>query len=451
MDNFWRLVCVVSCLLVVFCRPAGATITASNVFNCSGASQSATGSSAVDACSALVKKVYGSSTSIYVTSCTSGNTGTCSLYGAGSFNFSYAGSSCPANSTASGSLCNCNSGYGELSGACLANTCPSAGTSLGGDNAAITYSGSTASVGICLSGCAVSGAMAASNGAGKITLWGPIVSTGNLCAMSGSATPGYPVASDPVSGAPAASSPVTGSYPNCSVGKCPGTVTINGATTGMCVACSSTVDKDVKTTASSASSAASGSSTTTTSSSGSTSSSQTTCANGSCTTTTTTSSTNPDGSTGTTQTQTTQSKDDYCAQNPQAKSCKAANDSQWSGTCSAGFTCDADAVQCAQAQASWKSACATDISSTDPLVTAGQTAMGSTWGGNDPTQGGNVDVSTFDQSERYTGSCPQDVEFAVMGHTIAIPVSRACTYFSIAGAVAVAISLVVATRIALGG
>jgi hypothetical protein len=279
--------------------------------------------------------------------------------------------------------------------------------------------------------CVAVGSSIGSDGAGNNYIYGPWSYTGGLCSTAGLGSGESP-------------SPV-----QCKAGQCPGTV--NGVS--VCVACSSMTEKKTATSAQAASSVASGATTATTSSSGSSSTSETTCTNGTCSTTTTSTTTNSDGSTGQSKTTDTKSQGDYCKDNPNASVCKS--DSQWGGSCSVGFSCDADAVQCAQAQASWKSACATDISATDPLVTAGQSAMNGTLPNSDPKAGdtgGGTDISSsFDTTERYTGSCPSDMTVDVLGRSVAVPISRACPYFSAISYVAVAMSLLVGARIAFGG
>ena len=232
----------------------------------------------------------------------------------------------------------------------------------------------------------------------------------------------------------------------CGAGLCPGTV--NGQT--VCVACTSpretTTNKDasseVNTPASGVSSA------TSSSSSGS---STTKCEGDKCTTTTTTTTTNPDGSKTDKTSTKEQPKSDFCTDNPRSAICKEGG--TWGGSCGA-FSCDGDAVTCAIAQASWKSACALDIEPTDSKVQAGNTALS---GGDRPAghPGNNPSSSLFtanlDQTNPYGSTCPADIPLNVMGNVVSIPLSSACDTFKFMGQVAVAFTLLAAAFVIFGG
>lgn len=234
----------------------------------------------------------------------------------------------------------------------------------------------------------------------------------------------------------------------CSPGTCPGTV--NGQT--VCVPCDKTKQTQSTSSSTSSSSTASGATSSTTTSETDTSSSQTSCKDGSCTTTTTTTTVGPNGDKVDKTTTKTEPQSDYCTQNPKAPVCKG-TESSWGGSCGS-FSCDGDAVTCAIAQASWKSACAVDIDESDPKVTAGQAAMS---GGDRPGDhpGNSPEQSAFsaniDQSNPFGSECPADIPLDVMGQTVAIPLSHACDSLKFMGQVAVAFAMLGAAFIVFGG
>lgn len=234
----------------------------------------------------------------------------------------------------------------------------------------------------------------------------------------------------------------------CASGTCPGTV--NGQS--VCVPCDKSKQTQSTSSASTSSSTASGATSSTTTNETGSSSSQTSCANGSCTTTTTTTTVGPTGDKVDKTTTKTEPQSDYCTQNPKAAVCKG-TESSWGGSCGS-FSCDGDAVTCAIAQASWKSACALDIDETDPKVTAGQAAMsgGDRPGdhpGNSPEQ--NAFTANIDQSNPFSSECPADIPLDVMGQSIAIPLSHACDSLKFMGQIAVAFAMLGAAFIVFGG
>lgn len=225
----------------------------------------------------------------------------------------------------------------------------------------------------------------------------------------------------------------------CPIGQCPGT--ING--TSVCVPCKA---KEVTDTSSSenttetpaGASAPSGSSST--SSSGSKS---TECEGGVCTTKEVVTVTNPDGSTTDKQKETTESISDYCAKNPNAAICKAEEAGQWGGACAGGFQCSGDAVQCAQAQASWKAACLFDVGADDPNVVKGGQAMSSDQSalraqlGLDDT-GDNFNLSSMIDSDPLFasgGGCPSDQQVTLLGQSLTLSLSSWCSWLQTAGTI----------------
>jgi len=366
-----------------------------------------------------------------------------SSYGGWVYGF---GSSCPANSTASGATCTCNGGYEEVNGQCQQNNCPSSGTDLGGSSSAgVAVSGSKATTSGCAGGCGFTGSSGAyippgTQGAGNF-IFGPYKSTGKLCDMSGAGAATGAGAGNPSSGAP---SP-------CGAGKCPGSV--NGSS--VCVACGAgtqTAESGSSSSTTSSSSTSASGATSSSSSSGS-GNKQTSCDGGSCTTTTTTTTTNSDGSSSSSTSSSTEPQSDYCAKNPKAIACKG-DDSQWGGACAGGFTCSGDAVQCAQAQASWKLTCDIAGDPTDASVVAGKSAItaGDRPGDHPGNNPDNIQFSAnIDQSNPYGSSCPADFTMQAIGATVVVPLSSACDVFQWMGYVAVAFSMFGAAKIAFSG
>lgn len=91
---------------------------------------------------------------------------------------------------------------------------------------------------------------------------------------------------------------------------------------------------------------------------------QTSCSGGTCTTTTTTTTRVTNNSTGTSTVSTststsTQPQAGFCKENPGSKLCGGGDgkDSLFSGSCSGGFQCEGDAIQCAMAQEQHRRAC----------------------------------------------------------------------------------------------
>lgn len=234
----------------------------------------------------------------------------------------------------------------------------------------------------------------------------------------------------------------------CAAGTCPGT--INGES--RCVPCDKTKQTESSSSSTSASTTASGAASSTTTTGSESGTVRTECKDGQCTTTTTTTTTGANGDKTDKTTTTTEPQSDYCTRNPKAEVCKG-TESSWGGSCGS-FSCDGDAVTCAIAQASWKSACAIDIDETDPKVTAGNAAMsgGDRPGdhpGNTPEQ--NAFTANIDQSNPFGSECPADIPLDVMGQSVSIPLSHACDSLKFMGQVAVAFAMCAAAFIVFGG
>lgn len=361
------------------------------------------------------------------------------------------------------------------------NNCPPAGTVEGDSSNAYVASSifPTICIGEGSQGCVwkPGGTVPAVCANGKCYQWGPFTATGGSCDPS-STLPGAPesAASAPKPAADCASK-----------GQCPGLV--NG--TAVCVACGKS-----STTSSASSSASgpgagsgpgSGSGSTGSGSGGiggtplkcvgpdcvvnTTKTTETVCEGAQCTTTTKTTVTasSPSGgvsggssgsTTGDSSTKTeaeTKDKDSFCIDNPKSVLCKDALDSKWGGACDGGFTCDGDAVQCAQSQASWKAYCEAKVTPENAIVIQGQNSMN---GDLHPGSHPYLDPTAIDFSSGvsgvvnainpFGGSCPSDLTFQVMGTSVVVPLSDACPVLRIMGLVAVAFTTFACAFIQLG-
>lgn len=354
---------------------------------------------------------------------------------------SQSGSLCPANSTLSGSSCSCESGYSAANGQCVlpcdgnkvrdseTGTC---------DCKTILSAGSFMVTGDVFQGCNAGCGMVLRSGwydKTANTTWGNWSQTGSACSAG---EPSVLSANDPK----------VESAKQCAAGTCPGTV--NGQS--VCVPCDKSKQTGGTTKSESASQTPSGASAPVSSGSSSEESSEETeCKDGQCTTNKKTIGKDANGDKTEKNEKTVQPQSKYCEANPKAAVCKG-TESSWGGTCGS-FSCDGDAVNCAIAQASWKSACSIDIDGTDSKVTAGNTALA---GGDRPAghPGLNPTSSVFsanlDQSNPYGSTCPGDLPLDVLGQHFSIPLSTACPSLQFMGQVAVAFALLSAAFIVFG-
>lgn len=287
----------------------------------------------------------------------------------------------------------------------------------------------------CIGGCSYELGFRTS-GSGTGTFWSP----------AGKACSGAEVAAAPAGQTPA-SVPADA---NCGPGQGRVSGVVNGLAVNKCVPLN--VVQSDKSSTSSSSSSASGASGSGTISNSSGTTSSTKCVGTTCTTTTTTTTSDSDGTTKTDEKTTSQPKSDFCTTSPKDPICKF-DDGSWGGSCGS-FSCDGDAVTCAIAQASWKSACALDIEPTDSKVQSGNAAL---TGGDRPAghPGNNPSSSLFtanlDQTNPYGSTCPADIPLNVMGNVVSIPLSSACDTFKFMGQVAVAFTLLAAAFVIFGG
>jgi hypothetical protein len=125
----------------------------------------------------------------------------------------------------------------------------------------------------------------------------------------------------------------------------------------------------------------------------------------------------------------------------------------WAGSCSGGFTCGGDAVQCAQARASWLAYCENKADPTNAKVQDGNSSMNgqSQPEGHPGLHPEEVQLaSVLDMTNPFGSGCPSDFSFAVMGASVTVPLSGACGILQVMGAIAVAFTLLAAARIIQG-
>lgn len=314
--------------------------------------------------------------------------------------------------------------------------CPKAGTVEGTSGNSVESSSSTPSGSVCLGGCAWKGGGVVPKvcGNGKCYTFGPFTSMGAGCTGEGSG------------GELPDAQPSPGEDAQCvKRGQCPGTV--NGQK--VCVPCGDKSQED-ETTEETTEEDSEGNEQTT--------SKKTTqkveCSGGSCKVTKTTQTTK-NGVTTTDEGVTVEPQVSYCAKNPSAAVCREEEEkSSWGGACSGGFQCDGDAVQCAQAQASWKLACDMAGDESDPSVQVGRSAV--TAGDRPGDHPGNSPETlqfsaAIDSSNPYGSSCPPDFTLDALGTSVVVPLSSACDTFKWMGYVAVAFATLAAARIVFGG
>lgn len=162
----------------------------------------------------------------------------------------------------------------------------------------------------------------------------------------------------------------------------------------------------------------------------------TNCVGDKCTTTTTTTTTRRNNSTGATSTSTTtetstSSKPGFCQENPKSKLCSDGDEdgSSFSGSCSGGFQCEGDAIQCAMAQEQHRRACKLfdDQTPESRLYDAEKVKTGKRTDdlpGNETIAFGQGMYSNANMLG--AGSCIGDVQADLMGQSITLPLSNIC-------------------------
>jgi len=174
---------------------------------------------------------------------------------------------------------------------------------------------------------------------------------------------------------------------------------------------------------------------------------KTTCEGDTCKTTKETTTQKPDGTTEKKTEEKVMPKEEYCRLNPTAPICKADDKGQFSGTCQANFSCTGDALQCAIAAAVNRTYCKLDPGTGTDAVRA--QLEGGTFGPSLPVA--QKDMSSFTQTNPFSGGCPGDHTLMIAGRSIAIPLSAACTELQMMGNVLVAFTLLAATIFVVRG
>lgn len=325
--------------------------------------------------------------------------------------------SCPANTTPLGTVCECNTGTKPSADgqACVAHDCPNAGTysPVTQPDQLVPNAGDNQ----CAGGCEFKPSAWKSGPDGKIWATWPFTATGKSCGGAKATTDPKASTGELNSQNPA---PIA-----CASNQCPGQV--NGA--NVCVACSGTkVDGP--------STAASGT-TPTNDTSGAIKGEQksTECNGTTCTTTTTYKDAN--GSTIGTKSETKDQKS-FCQENPTLQICKEA---RWTGACSAGFSCEGDAVQCAMSKEVHTRNC--QLYQENGLSEVGEAALnaGAVPDGHPGKNPDEKNFSTMFKPTMSAASCLLDKTVTVMGKTVTLPFSKLCDPLRWMGWIAYAFAL----------
>jgi hypothetical protein len=338
---------------------------------------------------------------------------------------------CPANSTLSGSQCTCSGSYIENAShtACVTvqqGVCEV----LQGGGAWVSQTGVKLSPG--QSVCTETGCLATMSS----TLLYVTDKTTGVSSTEGAAT---------YTGADCTYTPATGAQNDTCKG---GTVgEINGVVTCVPYDPNLNVIQSIKTTATNATVTAStptGATTTTTTKGDS---QDTTCDGQNCTTKRTETTINGDGTSTDSTTTKTQTKADYCKENPQEAACAEDSKGAFEGNCTTGFKCKGDVALCAAARAVNEQKCL--MTPGDSIQAQADKITGGTWASNLTED--VIDLGSLDQSNPFGSSCPSDQTFTVLGTTLTVPLADACPVLQMLGNLAVAMTLLTATIFVLRG
>lgn len=153
-------------------------------------------------------------------------------------------------------------------------------------------------------------------------------------------------------------------------------------------------------------------------------------------------------------TPTTQTQADFCAQNPNLTICKTSA-AGGTGDCTKQPSCSGDAVQCAILLQSWANGCAGQGSDEQKLYSTAASGSDANAASQLQAKAGtlNVDFSQqIDTSDSLGASgCPEDYQWNVLGHTIAVPFSQLCPILDEMQYIVVAFSLIFAASIIYRG
>lgn len=138
-------------------------------------------------------------------------------------------------------------------------------------------------------------------------------------------------------------------------------------------------------------------------------------------------------------------KDDFCVKNPKDLACKK-QDSKFSGDCEKGFVCEGDAANCAVAQATWRLSC--DSRKRDDLNDLGDDVIA----GNDGMSVSDIPVLSITLQQLPAdgpgGACPS---LPPLPGGRVLDTAVACTVLQGVGNAGVALSLLLAGFIVIGG
>ncbi|MEG1127951.1 MAG: virulence factor TspB C-terminal domain-related protein [Comamonas sp.] len=180
---------------------------------------------------------------------------------------------------------------------------------------------------------------------------------------------------------------------------------------------------------------------------------KTTCKGNVCTTEKTTTNTTSSNTSSSSTTTKTESKEDYCKANANASQCKDDDEEKgkFGGSCSAGFTCEGDPLQCAIAKDQHKRNCQMfDDKTTESQLYDSEVAKGTDRDVTKDLPGNTeVDVSGKLSSEDVLGggSCITDLSVQVWNTNVTLPFSKICAALGYLGWILVAVSSLVAFRI----
>jgi hypothetical protein len=180
---------------------------------------------------------------------------------------------------------------------------------------------------------------------------------------------------------------------------------------------------------------------------------KTICKGNVCTTEKTTTNTTSNNTSSSSTTTKTESKEDYCKANANASQCKDDDEEKgkFGGSCSAGFTCEGDPLQCAIAKDQHKRNCQMfDDKTTESQLYDSEVAKGTDRDVTKDLPGNTeVDVSGKLSSEDVLGggSCITDLSVQVWNTNVTLPFSKICAALGYLGWILVAVSSLVAFRI----
>lgn len=182
---------------------------------------------------------------------------------------------------------------------------------------------------------------------------------------------------------------------------------------------------------------------------------KTTCKGNTCTTEKTTTTTTNNNTSSSSTTTKTESKEDYCKANANAQQCKGEEEKEgkFGGSCSAGFTCEGDPLQCAIAKDQHKRNCQMfDDKTPESQLYDAEVAKGTSRDVTKDLPGNReVDVSRDLNSDDVLGGgggrCISDLNVRVWETEVQLPFSKVCGVLGYLGWILVAVSSLVAFRI----